>query len=614
MTEILSPLHGQLLQWCVHIGQDVQATELLAVMEAMKMEHEVRAPVSGRVTELLAAVGDTLPEGVCLAMLKPETGQVASQEMAVAGPPANEQDAALTGDNPRADLQRLQARLTWTEDAQRPQAMAKRHALGLRSARENLADLCDPGSLQEYGAMAVAAQSGRRSMDDLVAQTPADGLITGIARVNSELFDVRRASVAVMAYDPTVLAGTQGKWGHQKADRILGVAYMQKLPLVLLAEGGGGRPGDDDMPVVTGMHMTTFSNFARLNGRVPVVGLTAGRCFAGNAALLGCCDVIIATRDSSIGMGGPAMVEGGGMGRFRPEEIGPASVQHANGVIDILVDDEAQAVSCARRYLAFFQGALTNWTRPDTHALRNVVPENRLRVYDSRLALNGIADPESLLELRTGFGRSIHTVLGRIEGRAVGFLASNPQHLGGAIDADAADKAARFMQLCSNFGVPLVGLVDTPGFMVGPAVEEKAQVRHSSRMFIAAAHLRVPYFSVVLRKGYGLGAMAMTAGGFHSPMSTVSWPTGEFGGMGIEGFVRLGYRKELEAQPEGPQRDALFQRLVRERYASGGAIPMAQTLELDAVIDPADTRSWLAAMLAAAPQVDGHGMHAVDSW
>lgn len=462
--------------------------------------------------------------------------------------------------------------------------------------------------------MAVAAQSGRRSLAELMAQTPADGLITGLATANADRFDSTNAAVAVMAYDPTVLAGTQGKWGHQKADRILSVAYQQRLPLILFAEGGGGRPGDDDMPIVVGMHMTTFSNFARLNGRVPIVGIAAGRCFAGNAALLGCCDVIIATRNSNIGMGGPAMVEGGGLGTFRPEQIGPSPVQHANGVIDVLVDDEQQAVHTARHYLSFFQGRLTNWTAPDSLNLRNVVPENRVRSYDTRAALTGLVDSGSLLELRTGFGCSVHTALGRIEGRTVGMLANNPLHLGGAIDADAADKAARFMQLCSNFGIPLISLIDTPGFMVGPAVEEQAQVRHSSRMFIAAAHLRVPFFSVVLRKGYGLGAMAMAAGGFHSPVSTVSWPTGEFGGMGLEGYVRLGYKRELEAVPEGEQREALFQRLLKERHEAGGALNMARGLEVDAVIDPADTRAWLVALLNTSPVVVTATEPHIDTW
>ena len=345
--------------------------------------------------------------------------------------------------------------------------------------------------------------------------------------------------------------------------------------------------------MVAGLNVATFASFAKLNGQVPVVGIVAGRCFAGNAALLGCCDVIIATRNSNIGMGGPAMVEGGGLGVFKPEQIGPSEVQHSNGVIDILVDDEVQAVAAAKQYLSFFQGKTAHAIEPDAMALRHVVPENRLRVYDSQTAMAGVVDVGSLLPLRTGFGKGIHIALGRIEGRSVGLMANNPQHLGGAIDADAADKAARFMQLCNAHGLPLVSLVDTPGFMVGPEIEQQAQVRHVSRLFIAAAHLRVPLLAVVLRKGYGLGAMAMTAGGFAASVFTIAWPTGEFGGMGLEGAVKLGFKKELDAAEEGPEREALYQRLVARQYDNGSAINMATTLEIDAVIDPAQTRHWL---------------------
>ena len=513
----------------------------------------------------------------------------------------------------RADLLEVQARLAHTLDAQRPDAVAKRHALGQRTARENIADLCDAGSFSEYGALAIAAQRSRRSLDDLMKNTPADGMVTGIGSINGALFGDERSRCVVMAYDATVLAGTQGLRNHQKTDRMLGIALQQRLPVVLFAEGGGGRPGDTDMPIVAGLHVTTFASYARLSGAVPVVGIVAGRCFAGNAALLGCSDVIIATKASNIGMGGPAMVEGGGLGVFAPEQIGPSEVQHANGVIDVLVDDEAQAVAAAKQYLAYFQGRVGEWSAADPLASRDALPENRVRAYDMREVMRGVADTGSLLELRAGFGAGIFTALARIEGRPIGLIASNPAHLGGAIDAAAADKAARFMQLCDAHGLPLVSLIDTPGFMVGPDIETQAQVRHVSRMFVTAAHLRVPFFAVVLRKGYGLGAMAMAGGGFHSPMATVAWPSGEFGAMGLEGAVRLGYRKELGAAPAGAERDALFEQLVDQQYANGKAINMAATLEIDAVIDPAQTRSWLAHGLASA-KVAPRGERFVDPW
>jgi acetyl-CoA carboxylase carboxyltransferase component len=626
MTEIRSPLQAQIVQWLVQPGAHVRAGEVLLILEAMKMEHELRADCDGVIGECFYAPGDSVQAGDVLLNIELPSVSVrglgadlTDEDVApdIAPKPSDHptgtSNAAGPEIGPRADLQRMQARQAFTHDASRPQAVAKRHALGLRSARENIADLCDEGSFSEYGALAVAAQRSRRSEEDLVRNTPADGMVTGIGNVNETMFGLDASRVVVMAYDATVLAGTQGLRNHQKTDRMLGLALQHKLPVVLFAEGGGGRPGDVDMPIVAGLHVSTFASYARLNGQVPVVGIVAGRCFAGNAALLGCSDVIIATRASNIGMGGPAMVEGGGLGVFSPEQIGPSSVQHGNGVIDVLVADEAAAVAAARHYLSFFQGRARDWVAPDAQALRDAVPENRLRVYDTGLVMAGIADDGSLLHLRSGFGQGIHTALARIEGCAVGLLANNPQHLGGAIDADAADKAARFMQLCNAHGLPLVSLVDTPGFMVGPEIETKAQVRHVSRMFVAAAHLRVPYMSVVLRKGYGLGAMAMTAGGFHSPLFTVAWPSGEFGAMGLEGAVRLGYRKELEAQPAGPQREALFTQLLAQQVENGSALNMAATLEIDAVIDPAETREWLVRGLQSAPVTAASGGH-IDTW
>jgi acetyl-CoA carboxylase carboxyltransferase component len=608
--KVHAPMACTVVEVAVTTGQAVRAGQTLLILEAMKMEHEIHADSDGRVLEVVARAGELVAEGDVLLRL----GAAGNPAERGAEPAVRRADKSRGADAPlRPDLREAIARHAATLDAARPAAIGKRHALGLRSARENLADLCDADSFVEYGALALAAQRSRRSLDDLIASTPADGMVTGIGGVNGALFGPDRARCVVMAYDATVLAGTQGMRNHQKTDRMLGIALQQKLPVVLFAEGGGGRPGDVDMPIVAGLHVTTFASYARLSGQVPVVGIVAGRCFAGNAALLGCSDVIIATRDSNIGMGGPAMVEGGGLGRFAPEQIGPSAVQAANGVIDLLVDDEAAAVAAARRYLSYFQGALGGGIAADPMALRRALPDNRVRVYDMREVMRGLVDTDSLLELRAGFGTGIHTALARIDGRPVGLLASNPAHLGGAIDADAADKAARFMQLCNAHGLPLVSLVDTPGFMVGPETETRAQVRHVSRMFVAAAHLRVPFFAVVLRKGYGLGAMAMTGGGFHAPVAIAAWPSGEFGAMGLEGAVRLGYRKELEALPEGAEREALFQRHLDEHIEKGRAINMAATLEIDAVIDPAQTRDWLLQGLRSA-RVGPPSAQGIDPW
>ena len=604
-TVIRTPMPARLVELDAVEGDRVAAGAPVAVVEAMKMEHVVHAPAGGVVLEVRAEPGDFLQDGQVLLVLEPAAGEAAAQEHG-AGP------ADL--DAIRPDLQRVIDRHAFTLDERRPEAVARRHAAGGRTARENLAQLCDAGSFIEYGALAIAAQSRRRSLDDLIANTPADGMVTGIATVNAADFGPERSRCVVMAYDYTVLAGTQGMRNHHKKDRMLGLAHQWRLPVVLFAEGGGGRPGDVDMPIVAGLNNHTFSQFAALSGKVPVVGIVHGRCFAGNAALLGCADVIIATRASNIGMGGPAMVEGGGLGSFKPEEIGPSDVQSRNGVIDVLVRDEAEAVETARRYLSYFQGPVAHWECADQRALRHAVPENRLRVYDIHTVLRGLFDAGSVLELRAGFGHGMITALARVEGRPVGVIANNPRHLGGAIDVDAADKAARFMQLCNAHGLPLVSLTDTPGFMVGPDIEAQAQVRHVCRMFVVAAHLAVPFFAVVLRKGYGLGAQAMTAGGLDAPVFTVSWPTGEFGAMGLEGAVKLGFRKELEAAAEGEERDALYQKLVARQYENGQAMNMAATLEIDAVIDPADTRAWLVRGLAAATQREGPPAAYVDPW
>jgi acetyl-CoA carboxylase carboxyltransferase component len=604
-ARIVAPLAGSVVAIAVVPGQRVAPGEVVAIVESMKMEHEVRAVGDGVVEAVRCAVGDVVAAGDEIAVL----GAVAAPSSAA----ATARERQTRGDVVRADLAELRVRETLLADASRPDAVAKRRALGMRTARENLFDLCDDGSFVEYGGLAYAAQRRRRELDDLLRNTPADGMVTGIGTVNAAAFGAERSRTVVMAYDATVLAGTQGMRNHQKTDRLLAIAHEQRLPVVLFAEGGGGRPGDVDVPVVAGLHVPTFASFARLSGRVPIVAVVAGRCFAGNAALVGCSDVVIATRGSSIGMGGPAMVEGGGLGVFRPEEIGPSDVQSRSGVIDVLVADEAEGVDVARRYLAYFQGRTAAAPPSDTTALRELLPANRLRSYDVRAIVAAVVDPASALELRAGFGVGIVTALARVAGRPVGVLANNPLHLGGAIDADAADKAARFLQLCDAHGLPVVSLIDTPGFMVGPEIETRAQVRHVSRMFVVGAQLRVPVAAVVLRKAYGLGAMAMAAGGMHAPLATVAWPSGEFGAMGLEGAVELGYRKELTAAAEGAERDALRARLVAEQYAKGKAIEMASTLEIDAVIDPAETRRWLEATLDAARAAPGSGRF-IDPW
>jgi acetyl/propionyl-CoA carboxylase alpha subunit/acetyl-CoA carboxylase carboxyltransferase component len=564
-------------------GTELGPGDQLVVLEAMKMQHVLIAPDALRTVRNLVAAGHVVGTGDPLVVFT-RTGACSDGESAV---------AAVDLDRSRVDLDEVRQRHLFTLDEGREAAVAKRHKRGRRTARENIADLTDAGSFVEYGALAIAAQRSRRSEADLIANTPADGLVAGLATIGADRFGRAAAEVVVVSYDYTVLAGTQGMRNHAKTDRVFELATRKRLPVVLFAEGGGGRPGDTDVGGAAGLDVPTFRVLAGLRGRVPLVSIVSGRCFAGNAALAGVCDVIIATPDANIGMGGPAMIEGGGLGVYPPEAIGPIDVQRHNGVVSLVARDEAHAVSLAKQYLSYFQGSIGDWEAPDPRLARHVVPENRLRAYDVRRAIESIVDVGSVLELRPDYGVGIVTALVRVQGTAYGLLANSSHHLGGAIDAEAADKAGDFLTLCESFRLPVISLCDTPGFMVGPDAEKQAAVRRFGRMFVLGARLTVPLGMIILRKGYGLGAMAMAGGSFHAPQFTVAWPTGEIGGMGLEGAVRLGFSKELAAAADPAEREQLFDRLVAAAYQHGKALRAATTFELDDVIDPSDSRAWI---------------------
>lgn len=565
-------------------GADFGAGGQLAVLEAMKMQHVLTAPDALRTVRILVSPGQVVGTGDPLLVFT-RTG---------AGAGGKSGTAATDLDRPRADLDEVRRRHLLTLDEGREAAVAKRHKQGRRTARENIADLIDAGSFVEYGALAIAAQRSRRSEEDLIANTPADGLVAGVATIGADRFGRAAAEAVVVSYDYTVLAGTQGMRNHAKTDRVFDLAARKQLPVVLFAEGGGGRPGDTDVGGAAGLDVPTFRMLAALHGRVPLISIVSGRCFAGNAALAGVCDVIIATPDANIGMGGPAMIEGGGLGVYPPEAIGPIAVQRRNGVVSMVARDEAHAVALAKQYLSYFQGTRADWEAPDPRLARHVVPQNRLRTYDVRRAIEAVVDVGSLLELRPDYGVGIVTALVRVEGAPYGLLANSTHHLGGAIDADAADKAGDFLALCESFRLPVISLCDTPGFMVGPDAEKEAAVRRFGRMFVLGARLTVPVGMIILRKAYGLGAMAMAGGSFRAPQFTIAWPTGEIGGMGLEGAVRLGFSKELAAEDDPGKRQELFDRLVAAAYEHGKALRAATTFELDDVIDPADSRAWIA--------------------
>jgi len=576
-------------------GDSVSAGQELVILEAMKMQHALAAPVSGTVKTIKYEVGEVVEEGAVVFSV--EAGEVAADAAAE----TTTQDL----DGVRADLAELQSRLARTLDSNRTEKIAKRHEKGHRSARENVADLCDADSFVEYGQLTIAAQRQRRALDDLIDNTPADGLVAGFGAVNGDVFDEDAARTAVLAYDYTVLAGTQGLFNHKKTDRVLEIAQDWQVPMVFYTEGGGGRPGDTDASKISGggLDVMTFATWAQASGVAPRIAINNGYCFAGNAVLFGCADITIATKDSYIGMGGPAMIEGGGLGAVAPTDIGPMDVQAENGVVDLLAENEAEATAMAKQLLGYFQGTMQTHACADQRKLRHIIPEDRKRAYDMRVAIEMIADTGSFLEMRRAYGKGMITGFMRIEGRAFGLIANNPAHLGGAIDAEAAEKAGRFVQLCDAFGLPLVSFCDTPGFMVGPEHEKFGTVRRAANMLVAGASISVPVFMVVLRKGYGLGAQAMGMGSLHVPQMTMAWPTGEFGPMGLEGAVRLGYSKEIAAAGgEGSEAgDALYNKLLDAMIANGKALNAAMYHEIDAVIDPMDTRATLLRALKSMP-------------
>ena len=513
LVQLRSPLVGTVVM-VVAVGTSVNPDTVVVLVESMKMEHPVYAGRDGTITSVAVGIGESVEMGTLLLDIRTSTA-------AVSGAATEIPTVALVPDR----LSELVARTRLLGDAARPEAVAKRHGRGLRTARENLADLIDPGSLIEYGRFAYAAQTKRRSVEDLIANTPGDGLIGGTATVEGR-------PVAVLSYDAMVLAGTQGQRNHQKKDRLLDLVRRQGIPVVFFTEGGGGRPGDTDHPVVTGLNTEAFHAFASLSGTVRTIGIAAGRCFAGNAALFGCCDITIAVAGATIGMGGPAMIEGGGLGIVEPDAVGPVAVHESAGSVDLVAADEAHAVQLAKVLLGVdaVQPAPSNGDRSAT--LRAILPEDRRRAYDVHRLLDVFVDRGSMVELRPAFGGAIVTAFARLEGRPIAIVANNPSVNAGAIDGPAADKAAQFLQLTEAWGLPVVSFVDSPGFMVGPEAEATGLVRCVGRLFVAGAALSVPMVAVITRRGYGLGAQAMCGGSFTTPLLTVAWPQAELGGWG----------------------------------------------------------------------------------
>ncbi len=608
---IESPCAGTVSEISVKNGEKIRRNDTLLVIESMKMQYPIRTKFSGIVKKVLVKKGDVIAQDQQLISIEVQVSENQIKDS------KKSNSKAIDAHSVRSELQDVIDRHFLTSDDARTNSVNKRHAKGMSTARENIANLLDENSFNEYGALLLAGQRRRFSQEELIEKSPADGLVVGTGSINNQTFSEDKSRCLVMAYDYSVFAGTQGIMNHKKMDRMLLLAKEQQIPVVLFAEGGGGRPSDTDFNGVTGLDCHTFVGLAALSGLVPTVGIVAGRCFAGNAALLGVCNVIIATQGSTIGMAGPAMIEGGGLGSFSAEEVGPVSTQSPNGVIDILAKDEKEAVELCKKYLSYFQGDLKDWQCEDQEKLRNSIPKNRKQIYDIRKLIELFADSGSVLELRKEYSLGMITSLIRIEGKAFGLIANNPGHLGGAIEASAGDKVSRFMQLCDGFDIPMISLCDTPGFMVGPEAEKQATVRHISRIFVTASSLTIPFFTLVLRKGYGLGAQAMSAGSFHSSIFTAAWPSGEFGAMGIEGAIKLAYAKQLKAIDDPKEQKKMFDELVNKAYEQGKALNIASYMEIDAVIDPAESRKWIMNGLNACAKPkprNGKKRPCIDTW
>ncbi|MDE0419746.1 MAG: carbamoyl-phosphate synthase large subunit, partial [Gammaproteobacteria bacterium] len=620
-----APVPGTVVDVAVAEGDEVLAGAPMATINALELHHVVRAVHQCTVDAVFVTADDAIRAGDPLFLVTD------SQAGGVWAEPTTEVDP----DARRSDLAQVDARRAYTDDDFRAEKIARRHAKQQRSPRENIEHLMD-GTFREYGPLVTAASWQKQQW--LRETTQADGLVMGIGHINGDLFEADRSRAVAVHYDYMVVAGTQGGRGHYKQDRIYELAGRYRLPLVLFAEGGGGRPGISggeraevtDIAVEAGLRKPgddpprsragsvdvagrggggvpvdsyTFTKLCELSGLVPLVGVNSGRCFAGNTVMLASCDVIIAAENSTIGLGGPAMIEGGGLGIYTPEEVGPMSFQVPNGVVDILVKDDEEAIETTRKYLSYFQGPLQHWDAHDQRRMRGIVPENRSETYDMREVIATLVDKDSILEIREAFGVGIITAFIRIEGRPMGLIANNPQHLSGAIDSDAADKGARFLQLCDTFDIPVLSLMDCPGIMPGPDYERAALLRHCARLFVTGANMTTPLFGVVIRKAYGMGVRAMCGGSSLVPFFTVAWPTAEFADMPIDGRVKVMFGEELETVEDPAERQAIYERLIDAHVERARAVNSGGTnYGIDDVIDPADTRAWIAQGLQSVPK------------
>jgi propionyl-CoA carboxylase beta chain len=481
-------------------------------------------------------------------------------------------------------------------DSARAPAIARQHALGKLSARERIALLLDPGSFHESGAL---VSPKRDTYDTEGLQAPFDGVITGHGQVDGR-------PVAVCAFDFTVLGGSNGRIGETKVERLALHALEHGCPLVLLLDGGGHRiqEGLDSRHFAQGSRY--FQIAVALSGWVPTLAAVMGPGFAGPSNFAALCDFVVMVRGTStMGIAGPALVAAATGEQTDKDSLGGADVQaDRNGLADLAADDDGHAIALLRGYLGYLPSNAQAGVpqaparAPDALAeagLRELLPDDARQAYDVHAAVAGIVDADSFFALKPGFAPNLVTGFARIEGRAVGVLANQPLHLAGTLDGKACEKGAHFVSVCDAFGLPLVYLIDLPGFLVGSQAEDQALARRSARLLFELGQATVPRVSVVLRKGYGLGYIAMCGGRSFDADLCVAWPTAEICAMSVEGAVDVAYQKQVRAAADPAARRAA---LVAGFKAQLGALHAAEHFGIDDVIDPLDTRAAIAATLA----------------
>jgi acetyl-CoA carboxylase carboxyltransferase component len=485
-------------------------------------------------------------------------------------------------------------------DEARPAAVADAHASGHLTARERLSSLLDHGSFIEYGVLAGATSQ----VDDT---SVADGLVAGTGQIAGK-------PVTVASYDCTVLNGTQSERNQRKLVRLIYLSRSQRWPFVCFVDGDGARPNDPQPPppiaIATRGRWDVYDGLAELSGWAPTVAVVSGRALDGNAGIAMLSDFVVATGNSSFGSWGTSEPLSEPVTR-------PVEDYGRTGNIDLIVDDEPTAITAVQKYLSYYLCELADGTPASNHAeIASIIPENRRRPYDMRKVIGAFADADSVMELGVGWGRSMLTVLARLGGRSIGIFANQPKSpLAGAIDSDAADKAARFIELCDAYELPLVSFIDNPGYMVGPQAEREGMARHHARPLAALHHRTVPLCSVQIRKAYGLGPYAMSGFGTGrvAPELRLAWPSVESGGMSLEGAAYLVKRKEIHAAKT--QAEALA---IRDNYAEQmrdhtSGLRAGRNFLFDDIVNPIETRDRIIAMLERFPRsFDPHKKHPID--